>query len=186
MSLMDRMAGKHSANFSRGEVSCSFTTSYSVRIGKKVVQRARWQPITSVAMWFIRSLRRHGGGDFAGDHAPNRSISRSAWVGPLTGFHRIGTTFNQDYRVSFTDQDLAQGNHYSYNTGRPPSEEAPGISVFYQSETGDIFHTYSCYARGVEFILGACSYLDLAPKGRNEEDLSLAMAWIRHHDKYEA
>jgi predicted dithiol-disulfide oxidoreductase (DUF899 family) len=96
-----------------------------------------------------------------------------------------GNDFNHDYRVSFTDEDVARGNYYNYDTSGFPREEAPGISVFYKDEKGNIFHTYSCYARGGEFLLGAYSYLDLVPKGRNEEGLPFTLAWVRHHDKYE-
>jgi predicted dithiol-disulfide oxidoreductase (DUF899 family) len=93
--------------------------------------------------------------------------------------------FNQDYRVSFTDEDVAKGKYYNFDTSAFSSEEAPGISVFYKDEAGNIFHTYSCYARGGEFLLGPYSYLDLVPKGRDEKNLPFTVAWIRHHDKYE-
>ncbi len=59
--------------------------------------------------------------------------------------------FNHDYRVSFTKAEMANDNYYNFNTSGFPSEEAPGISVFYQNEAGEVFHTYSCYARGAEF-----------------------------------
>jgi predicted dithiol-disulfide oxidoreductase (DUF899 family) len=67
---------------------------------------------------------------------------------------------------------------------RVPERGSPGISVFYKNETGDVFHTYSSYARGPEFLIGAYSYLDLVPKGRDEGGLPYTMAWIRHHDRY--
>jgi predicted dithiol-disulfide oxidoreductase (DUF899 family) len=95
-----------------------------------------------------------------------------------------GNDFNHDYGVSFTSEEMANGNHYNYDTSGFPSEEAPGISVFYKNETGDVFHTYSSYARGPEFLIGAYSYLDLVPKGRDEGGLPYTMAWIRHHDRY--
>jgi predicted dithiol-disulfide oxidoreductase (DUF899 family) len=93
--------------------------------------------------------------------------------------------FNHDYRVSFTDDDVAKGNYYNFGTSGFPREEAPGLSVFYKDESGNIFHTYSCYARGGEFLIGPYSYLDLVPKGRDEAGLPFAMAWVRHHDRYE-
>ena len=65
------------------------------------------------------------------------------------------------------------------------SEEQPGISVFYQDKPGDIFHTYSSYARGGDLLLGAYNYLDLTPLGRQEEK-GHGMDWVRHHDRYEA
>jgi predicted dithiol-disulfide oxidoreductase (DUF899 family) len=35
-----------------------------------------------------------------------------------------------------------------------PGEEAPGVSVFYKDDVGDVFHTYSTYGRGVEVMMG--------------------------------
>ncbi len=75
--------------------------------------------------------------------------------------------------------------YYNYKTSAFPSEEGPGASVFYQDEAGDIFHTYSTYARGLDILIGAYNYLDLAPKGRDESELPWSMAWVRHHDRYE-
>ncbi len=92
--------------------------------------------------------------------------------------------FNRDYHVSFTRDELAAGEvYYNYQTTTFPSEEAPGLSVFYKDMTGTVFHTYSSYARGLDILLGAYNFLDLAPKGRDEEGLK-GMAWVRHHDKY--
>jgi predicted dithiol-disulfide oxidoreductase (DUF899 family) len=97
-----------------------------------------------------------------------------------------GNDFNSDYHVSFTKDDMAKGNVYSnYNLRESQSEgEAPGTSVFYKDATGDIFHTYSSYARGVDILIGAYNYLDLVPKGRDEDALAFKMAWVRHHDRY--
>ncbi len=92
--------------------------------------------------------------------------------------------FNRDFRVSFTKDELANGKPYNYNTSAFPSEEAPGTSVFYQDATGDVFHSYSSYGRGPEPLLGVYYYLDLVPKGRNEDALPYPMAWVRHHDRY--
>ena len=97
-----------------------------------------------------------------------------------------GSDFNSDYHVSFTKDDIAKGQtYYNYEVRASPSEgEAPGTSVFYQDETGDIFHTYSSYARGGDMLIGAYNYLDLVPKGRDEDALAFTMAWVRHHDRY--
>ena len=62
----------------------------------------------------------------------------------------------------------------------------PGISVFYKDDAGTIFHTYSTYGRGVEVMMGTYNLLDLTPKGRNEQEVSHKMAWLRHHDRYES
>ena len=66
-----------------------------------------------------------------------------------------------------------------------PAEEAPGVSVFYKDAAGDIFHTYSAYARGLDILVGTYNLLDLVPKGRDEAALPWTMAWVRHHDRYE-
>jgi len=102
------------------------------------------------------------------------------WVSSLS------SDFNHDYQVSFTAEEMHKGEmYYNYTTTKFPVEEAPGISVFYQDEAGGIFHTYSSYARGLDMLNGAYHYLDLVPKGRDEDNLSYPMEWLRRHDKYE-
>lgn len=97
-----------------------------------------------------------------------------------------GNEFNRDYHVSFTADELAQGKvRYNYGLHEFPSEEAHGVSVFYKDGNGEIFHTYSTYARGPEELLGVYTYLDFTPKGRDEDSLPFPMAWIRHHDRYD-
>jgi len=94
--------------------------------------------------------------------------------------------FNHDYHVSFTSDEVKKSKmFYNYSIGKFPSEELPGISVFYKDKQGDIFHTYSCYARGLDMLNGAYHYMDLVPKGRDEDDLSYTMAWIHRHDQYD-
>lgn len=97
-----------------------------------------------------------------------------------------GSDFNYDYHVSCTKDHLDQGEvYYNYRIQKPMSEERPGISVFYKDEDGEVFHTYSAYARQLEPLMGVYSYLDMVPKGRNEEGLRPPSAWLRHHDRYE-
>ena len=97
-----------------------------------------------------------------------------------------GNDFNYDFHVSFTPEERAQGEVY-YNFGMTdfPAEEAPGISLFYKNEAGEVFHTYSTFGRGVEVMMGTYNMLDLTPRGRDEEGLSYGMEWVRHHDRYE-
>lgn len=96
-----------------------------------------------------------------------------------------GTDFNYDFHASFTKEQQSKGKvDYNFDMVEFPSAEAPGISVFYKDENGNVFHTYSTYARGVETGLNTYSYLDLVPKGRDEDDLPFSMAWVRHHDRY--
>jgi len=97
-----------------------------------------------------------------------------------------GTSFNYDFRVSFTPEEAAKGSPaYNYGTMSVGRDELPGVSVFVKDEAGDVFHTYSTYGRGVEVMMGTYRMLDLTPKGRDEQDLSFTMAWVRHHDRYE-
>jgi predicted dithiol-disulfide oxidoreductase (DUF899 family) len=97
-----------------------------------------------------------------------------------------GSEFNFDYHVSFTNSEMASGKvYYNYGLCEFPSEEGPGASVFYKDESGEVFHTYSAYARGLDILLGAYNYLDLTPKGRDEDGLAFSMSWVRHHDRYE-
>jgi len=102
---------------------------------------------------------------------------RAKWVSSQ------GSDFNFDYHVSFTKDELAKGKaFYNYEMTEISIEELPGLSVFVKDAKGDIFHTYSSYARGNEEVLATYMYLDLTPKGRNE---SGAMDWVRRHDEYE-
>jgi len=78
----------------------------------------------------------------------------------------FGNDFNHDFHVSFT------------------SEEAPGLSAFIKNEAGEVLHTYSSYARGLDMLVGTYHFLDMAPKGRDEEALPWSMAWVRRHDEY--
>ena len=91
--------------------------------------------------------------------------------------------FNYDYSVSFTPEHIERGDNYNFGTTRFGSAEAPGISVFYRDEAGSIFHTYSCYARGLDMMNAAYHYLDLVPKGRDETG-DHKMAWVRYRDSY--
>ena len=95
-----------------------------------------------------------------------------------------GNDFNFDYHVSFTKEDEENGTAY-YNYARQEfiSDELPGLSVFYKNEDGDVFHTYSAYARGLDILVGAYNFLDLVPKGRDENPDS-TMDWVRRHDEY--
>lgn len=96
-----------------------------------------------------------------------------------------GSDFNNDFHVSFTPEELAQGKvNYNYTMQEFPSAEGPGLSVFYKDAKGDIFHTYSTYGRGLEEIMSTYRMLDLVPKGRDEDDLEFSMAWVRYHDCY--
>jgi predicted dithiol-disulfide oxidoreductase (DUF899 family) len=95
-----------------------------------------------------------------------------------------GNDFNFDYHVSATEKEQAKGKtYYNYKTQELVSDELPGLSVFYKDQKGDVFHTYSTYARGLDALVGTYNFLDLVPKGR-DEDPDSTMSWVRHHDRY--
>ena len=94
--------------------------------------------------------------------------------------------FNRDYHVSFTQEEIDSGKvYYNYTPGQFPSTEAPGASVFYKDTNRDIFHTYSVYQRGLDMFITAYHYLDIVPKGRDEDSLPYTMEWVRLHDAYD-
>jgi predicted dithiol-disulfide oxidoreductase (DUF899 family) len=94
--------------------------------------------------------------------------------------------FNYDFEVSFTPQDMAKGQvRYNYKQQAFPHPDAPGISVFYKDDAGQVYHTYSSFGRGVETMMHTYNFVDLTPLGRQEDDLSYPMEWVRHHDRYE-
>ena len=111
--------------------------------------------------------------------------ARMGWHFDWVSSH--GSDFNYDYHVSFTEDDLAKGKiYYNYEMTEASIEELPGLSVFYKDEAGDIFHTYSSYARGGEELLGTYVVLDFTPKGRNETGPNHnLMDWVRRHEEYE-
>jgi len=120
-------------------------------------------------------------------HAPLAEIlpfkARMGWAVNWVSSH--GTGFNQDFNVSFTEEEIARGGvYYNYAKMDFPQTEAPGISVFAKDASGNVYLTYSTYGRGVEVVMTTYDLLDLVPKGRNE-DPEATMSWVRHHDRYE-
>ena len=112
---------------------------------------------------------------------------RMGWC--FTWVSSYGSDFNSDFHVSFTKDDLAKGpTYYNYRVREAQDEgEASGFTVFYKDEAGNIYRTFSSYARGAEELLGTYMMLDLTPKGRNETGPNHNLTdWVRHHDKYDA
>ncbi len=125
------------------------------------------------------------------------AVSRAPWAKIAPFKKRMGwrfnwvsshaSDFNRDFHVSFSKDELAQGKvDYNFAKTEFPVDEAHGLSVFTKTASGEIFHTYSTYARGCDLLVGTYNYLDLVPKGRDEDALSFTMAWVRHHDRYES
>jgi predicted dithiol-disulfide oxidoreductase (DUF899 family) len=94
--------------------------------------------------------------------------------------------FNRDYGVTLTAEEIANGQgEYNYARTGIPIAELPGISVFYKDAGAQqVFHTYSTYARGLDMLNVGYHYLDIVPKGRDEEP-GRGLRWIRRHDEYE-
>ncbi len=108
---------------------------------------------------------------------------RMGWT--FTWVSSAPCSFSNDYHAWYTPEQIAQGEvAYNFQPGMHYGEHAPGVSVFAKDDADTIYHTYSCYARGLDALNGCYQLLDLVPKGRDEADLPMPMAWLRHHDRY--
>jgi len=121
-------------------------------------------------------------------HAPIAEIEafkkRMGWK--FRWVSSFANDFNYDYDVSLRPEDKGKAEvYYNYEMMAFPSEERPGLSVFNKDASGQVFHTYSTYARGLDIVVGTYNILDMVPKGRDESELKHTMAWVRHHDKYD-
>jgi predicted dithiol-disulfide oxidoreductase (DUF899 family) len=95
-----------------------------------------------------------------------------------------GSTFNRDFRVSFTPEEVAaEKADYNFGTNFVGAEEMPGLSVFARAADGVVYRTYSTYSRGLDLLIGTYNLLDLVPKGR-DEDAEAPMKWVKLHDRY--
>jgi predicted dithiol-disulfide oxidoreductase (DUF899 family) len=123
------------------------------------------------------------------------AVSRAPWAKLEAFAGRMGwqfpwysseiSSFNHDYNVSFTPEEIASGSvHYNFRDTNFTPAEAPGLSVFTRNEVGEVFRTYSCYARGLDMLNGAYHHLDLVPAGRDEAGLPFSMAWVNFQDSY--
>lgn len=94
----------------------------------------------------------------------------------------LDNDFNRDFNVSFTSQETSSGlKLYNFGSQAMNISDAPGMSAFFRDENGEIFLTYSTYARGLDIFLTTYHLLDIAPQGRGEDE---DMSWVRHHDRY--
>lgn len=109
--------------------------------------------------------------------------ARMGWTFPWVSAAR--TDFTRDYGVSFTDQEIVDGSAtYNHRPAMFPLREFPGLLIFTRDAAGSIFHTYSTFARGLDSFLTAYRFIEIAPKGRDEEP-GRGMAWLRHRDRYD-
>lgn len=146
----------------------------------------------SCAFWadnfngIVPHLAQHGVAFAAISRAPLAKLQKQArefgwnfpWVSSLDDF-------NYDYNVSFSPEALARDEaYYNYETEKVHGTDRPGISAFFKDENGEVYHTYSTYARGVDMFNAAYHYLDAAPLGRNEDGLAYPMEWVKHRIAY--
>jgi predicted dithiol-disulfide oxidoreductase (DUF899 family) len=97
-----------------------------------------------------------------------------------------GNDFNYDFHVSFTPEEIANGEaYYNYTMRKIGIDELSGRSVFYKDDNSGVFHTYSSYGRGGEDYLGTYRLIDIVPKGRTEAINGNLTDWVRHHDRYD-
>lgn len=117
-------------------------------------------------------------------HKLAAQANRLGWGFTLVSSGRC--SFNHDFDVSFGKEMLEHGGGtYNYEPLTRKQPDLPGVTVFARTDDG-VFHTYSAYARGIDFLNATYNYLDLTPKGRNEEGLPWPMAWVRLRDDYAA
>jgi len=107
---------------------------------------------------------------------------RMGWTFPWASSH--ASSFNYDFGASFTPEQLAAPNAYNFGTAKAHGPEQPGVSAFVRDDAGRVFHTYSCYGRGIEPLNTTYRVLDLLAKGRDEGERP--MSWVRLHDEYGA
>ena len=136
----------------------------------------------------LAHIRHHDVAYAAVSRAPIAKIEafrqRMGW--PIRWVSSYGNDFNFDFHVSFGPAEIASGKvYYNYEMRAAVSDELSGRSVFYKDTTGQIFHTYSSYARGGEPFLNSYAFLDITPKGRNEAINGNLTDWVRHHDRYD-
>lgn len=153
--------------WSQGCMSCSFIAEHYDRLVVHLAHRdISFLTVSKAPIEKIEAFRKRIGWSFP-------------WV---SAEH---TDFSSDFNVSFTDEELLEGKGTYNFTDKPyPIREMPGLSVFYKDEQGQIYHTYSQFARGLEDFLTAYRFIDITPKGRDEEQTG-GMGWLRHRDRYD-
>jgi predicted dithiol-disulfide oxidoreductase (DUF899 family) len=98
-----------------------------------------------------------------------------------------GTDFNLDFGL-FEEHQRRTGTGYNFGSARRAGldlgngEELMALSAF-ALEQGAVYHTYSCFDRGTDVLIGTWQLLDRTPKGRDEG--AKPSGWPRRHDEYE-
>ncbi len=112
----------------------------------------------------------------------NAYRQRMGWRFPWVS--SLGSDFNYDFGVSFTEDAQANGGEYNFRWEDDPGDEGHGLSSF-ALEDGVVHRVYSTYARGTDVFNTFYQLLDRAPKGRDEDNIPPGQWWWRRHDEYE-
>jgi predicted dithiol-disulfide oxidoreductase (DUF899 family) len=108
---------------------------------------------------------------------------RMGWSFPW--YSSAGSTFNYDFGVSFTPEQVATNDGvYNYRKAQWLAEELPGLSTFIKDDDDNVFHTYSTFSRGLDPLNATYQMLDLVAKGRDEDNLEFSVGWLKRHDEY--
>lgn len=92
--------------------------------------------------------------------------------------------FNYDFYASFRKSDVrSKKAFFNFKLSNPETSDREGISTFYKDTRGNIFYTYSTFARGIDLINTTYNLLDLTAKGR-DEDSAESHGWLNYHDMY--
>jgi len=118
-------------------------------------------------------------------HIQSFAASKDGWD-PSLFYSAAKSTFNEDFQVSFTPEQMEQGTTtYNYNRLWKFGPEAPGLSVFrVNKETGTIYHTYSTFAAGLGSLSSVLSLIQLTPEGTREKEMGKNMFWVQHKEQY--
>ena len=145
---------------------CSFWVDHYDSVGVHLAARDTSLAVVSRASWKeIAPFKKRMGWRFK-------------WVSSLHN------DFNFDYYVSFTREQMRSGRQfYNYANLKMGIDEREGVSAFYREKGGDILHTYSTYARGIDLLNTTYNLLDLTAMGRDEHP-DRPQDWVRYHDKY--
>jgi predicted dithiol-disulfide oxidoreductase (DUF899 family) len=156
-------------DWEQGCKSCSFMADHMDRSVVHIAQRdTAYAAVSKAAVAKLERFKKRMGWTFK-------------WVSSGN------SDFNKDFHVSFTEEELKNNEAY-YNFREHttfPEEEAPGVSAFAKDNASAVYHTYSVYGRGLETFMGAYDLLDIVPRGRDEDELSYSMEWLRLRDAYD-
>ena len=110
-------------------------------------------------------------------------VARAQKMGWTFPWYSTSDDFGHDFGVTFGPEDFARGPiQYNYAPASMKMTDLPGFSTFIKQD-GDVYHTYSCYARGLDMLNPAYNLLDLTALGRQEDELAHKMSWVRLRDE---